>query len=501
MPSCEYLLGIDVGTEGCKALLFNVEGKSVARSSSRYSVVVSESSWAEQDPLFWWEGVRESIKEVVTKARVSARDVACVSLTGQSPVLVAVDEKGKPMMNAIIWMDRRAVTEAKKLLRLTGLKEDPSMILPKILWLKEHRPKIFRETHKLLQATDFVGYQLTGRFATDPVTASTIHYDAEKQKYPLDVLSELQIPLEKLPNVLFPTESKETVSGEASRLTGLRAGTPVVLAGIDAYMALIGVNALQPGRACEITGTSTCIMVPSRKKIVDPEARVECSPFPSVPNLWILWGMMSSTGASLSWYRDNFVGGESFGEIDAEAAKIPPGSQGLIFLPYMMGERSPIWDTSARGVFAGLSLNHTRKHFARAILEGCAFGIRHNIDTIEELGGKITEIWSCGGAASSRIFGQIKADVLGKSIIIPKEIEAPALGAAIIGAVNIRVYKNLAQAAKNMVSAECTIPPQKSVHKKYEPFFRMYRDLYPPLKEFFRRYYSDQTAHKTKRET
>ncbi len=494
MPSREYLLGIDVGTEGCKALLFNIEGKSVARSYSRYAVVVPKSSWAEQDPLLWWEGVRSSVKEVVKKGRVSARDVACVCLTGQSPVVVAVDKKGNPMMNAIIWMDRRAVKEAKELLKLTGLKEDPSMILPKIMWLKKHRPKIFRETHKFLQATDFVGYRLTGKFATDPVTASTIHYDAEKRKYPLDVLSKLQIPPEKLPNVLLPTKSKETVSGEASRLTGLRIGTPVVLAGVDAYMALIGVNALQPGRACEITGTSTCIMVPSRKKIVDPEARVECSPFPSVPNLWILWGMMSSTGASLSWYRDNFGGRESFSEIDIEAAEIPPGSQGLIFLPYMMGERNPISDTSARGVFAGLSLNHTRKHFARAILEGCAFGIRHNLETIEELGGKITEIWSCGGAASSRIFGQIKADVLGKSIIIPKEIEAPALGSAIIGAVNIRIYKNLAQAAKSMVSAECTIAPQKSIQEKYERFFRKYKDLYPPLKEYFRRYYQNQTS-------
>ena len=501
MPSCEYLLGIDVGTEGCKSLLFNFKGKSVARSYSEYSVVVPESSWAEQDPLLWWESVRGSIREVVKKARVSAGDVVCVSLTGQSPVMVGVDEKGKPMMNAIIWMDRRAVKEAKKLLKLTGLKEDPSMILPKIMWLKEHRPNIFRQTHKLLQATDFVGYQLTRKFATDPVTASTIHYDAEKRKYPLNVLRELQIPLEKLPNVHFPTESNDTVSEEASRLTGLRVGTPVVLAGIDAYMALIGVNALQPGRACEITGTSTCIMVPSRKKIMDPEARIECSPFPSVPNLWILWGMMSSTGASLSWYRDNFGGRESFSEIDAEAAEVPPGSQGLIFLPYMMGERSPIWDASARGVFAGLSLNHTRKHFARGILEGCAFGIRHNLEAIEGLGGKITGMWSCGGAASSRIFGQIKADVLGKSIIIPKEIEAPALGSAIIGAVNIRVYKNLAQAAKSMVSTDCIIPTQKSVHEKYERFFRMYKDLYPPLKEFFRRYYKDQTAHKTKRET
>jgi len=498
MPSSQYLLGVDVGTEGCKALLFNTEGKSLARSYNRYPVIVPEPSWAEQDPLLWWDGVRKSIREVLKKAHVSVENIVCVSLTGQSPVLVAVDGRGKPMMNAIIWMDRRAVEETKRIMEVTGLKEDPSMMLPKIMWVKEHRRNIFRKTHRFLQATDFVGYRLTGKFATDPLTASTIHFDTKKGKWPYETLSKLEIPVEKLPNVLFPTKSAETVSKEASRQTGLREGTPVVLAGIDAYMATVGVNALEPGHVCEITGTSTCIMVPSYQKIRDPETRVVCSPFPLVPDLWITWGIMSSTGASLRWYHDNLSCKESYSELDAEAAEIPPGSDGLIFLPYLMGERSPIWDTSARGVFAGLSLNHTHQHFARAILEGCAFGIRHNLEIIGELGGEINEIWSCGGAAKSRIFGQIKADILGKPIIIPKEIEAPALGSIIIGAVNVGIYKNLTKAAESMVRAKYTIAPQESMHKKYGRFYRMYKDLYLSLKEYFKRYGGDQVGREAK---
>jgi xylulokinase len=500
LPLNEYLLGIDIGTERCKALLFSLKGRRVAYSHDEYSVDVQRPSWAEQDPLVWWEAVRHTIKEVIKKADISAEDVDCVSLTGQSPVLVCVDKRGKPLTKAIIWMDRRAVDETRRLLKETGLKEDPSMILPKIMWLREHMPSTFAEAYKFLQATDFVGHLLTGGFATDPVTASTIHYDAERQEYPEELLCKLKVPLEKLPNVLFPTNSAEVVSGEASRLTGLKKGTPVVLAGIDAYMAMIGVNALEPGHACEITGTSTCIMVPSSQKIVDAKGRIECSPFPSVADLWILWGMMSSTGASLNWYRDTFAQNESFEEIDSEASDTPAGSSGLIFLPYMMGERSPIWDSSARGVFAGLSLNHTRNHFVRAILEGCAFGIRHNLETIEDLSGKITEIWSCGGAANSRIFGQIKADVLGKSMIIPREIEAPALGAAIVGALNIKAYKSLSQAGKNMVSARCVIAPHESAHEKYKRFYAMYRDLYEALKRYFNRYYADQPASKYWRE-
>lgn len=492
MSSEKHVLSIDVGTEGCKTILFNAKGRSLSRSYQKYPIIIPESSWAEQDPLLWWDAVRKGIKDILKKTRYSAEEIACVSITGQSPVLVAIDKHGIPLMNAIIWMDRRAVDETKKIERITGLKEDPSMMLPKIMWVKNRRPQVFQKIWRFLQSTDFVGYRLTNRFATDWLTAGTLHYDVQEAKWPCETLERLDIPAEKLPDVIRPTDIAGGVSKEASEQTGLCRETPVVLTGIDAYMATVGVNALEPRRICEITGSSTCLMVPSDHEITDPERRVRCSEFPIVPGLWIAWGIMSSTGAALRWFRENFGREkESYRSLDREAAKAPPGSDRLIFLPYMMGERSPIWDTSARGVFVGFSMNHTRKHFVRAILEGCAFGIRHNLETIEKLGGEVDQIWSCGGAANSRVFGQIKADVIGKSVIIPREIEAPALGAAMLGTVAVKVHKDLKEASRAMIRAKCRINPRKTSHIRYNLLFQMYKDVYQRLKGYFKRYHSN----------
>jgi len=493
VSSEKRVLSIDVGTESCKTILFNAEGGSLARSYQKYPIVIPESSWAEQNPLLWWDAVRKGVRDVLRKSQCSAEEIACVSVTGQSPVLVAVDKQGIPLMNAIIWMDRRAIDETNKIKGVTGLKEDPSMMLPKIMWVKNRRPQVFRRAWKFLQSTDFVGYRLTNRFATDWLTAGTLHFDVKEGKWPCETLESLDIPAEKLPDVIGPTYVAGIVSKEGSEQTGLSMETPVVLTGIDAYMATVGVNALAPGRICEITGSSTCIMVPSGHEIRDPERRVRCSEFPIVPDLWIVWGIMSSTGAALRWFRENFSREkDSYPSLDREAAKAPPGSDRLIFLPYMMGERSPIWDTSARGVFVGFSMNHTRKHFIRAILEGCAFGIRHNLETIERLGGKVDQIWSCGGAANSRIFGQIKADVIGKSVIIPREIEAPALGAAMLGTVAVKLHKDLKEASRSMIRAKCKINPRKASHKIYDLQFQMYKDAYLRLKGYFKRYHSSR---------
>ncbi|MCK4478209.1 xylulokinase [Candidatus Bathyarchaeota archaeon] len=495
MSSSPYLMGIDIGTEGCKAILFNAKGKSLARSYQEYPIIVPEPSWAEQDPHLWWNAVRKTVSDITKKVNVHPGQIECVSLAGQSPVLVPVDKRGNPLMNAIIWMDRRAVRQTRTITRIVGITEDPSMILPKIIWVKEQHPQVFRKAHKFLQSTDFIEYKLTGNFVTNWLNAITCHFDVSEDRWSETVLNQLEIPIQKLPDVFRPTEIVGTVTEQASRETGLKKGTPVAAGGIDAYMAMIGVNALRTGCACEITGSSTCLMIPSNRKVSDPEGRVKCEPFPMLPNFWVTWGVMSSTGASLKWFRDTFgYPSESYEDLDVEAAKAPPGSQRLIFLPYMMGERSPIWNPTARGVLVGLSLNHSRKHVVRAILEGCAFGIRHNLETIEGLGAEINEIRSCGGAARSRIFGQIKADVTGKPIIIPEEIEATALGAAIVGAVGVRVYGDIKEASENMIKVKSRINPKKTSHKKYTSSFQMYKDAYLYLKEYFKRYYSPKNV-------
>jgi xylulokinase len=490
MSQSPCFLGVDVGTERCKAILFNDKGESLARAHASYRVEVPTPSWAEQSPETWWTAVRKTVSTVLRTKRASESDVTCVGVTGQSPVVVPVDKDGNPLMNALIWMDRRAIKEAREMAEATGLADDASKSLPKTLWIKKQRPHEFLGAHKLLQATDFIEYKLTGRFVTDWFNASTFHYDTDRHAWPEKLFNDLGISTDKLPSVSRPGEAIGTVTEWAARDTGLKKGTPVATGGIDAYMALIGINALTPGSVCEVTGSSTCLLAPSSHRVTDREGRVHCEKFPLLPNFWITWATMSTTGASLKWFRDNFGRTrESYKDMDLEAEKTPVGSGGLIFLPYLMGERSPIWDTNARGVFLGFSLNNSRSQFARAILEGCAFGIRHNLETMNGLGININEIRSCGGAAASRVFSQIKADIIGKPIIIPREIEAPALGAAIIAAISVKTYPDLRTAARKMVHTESRIDTQKPLKEKYDHCFEMYKEAYLHLKEYFERYY------------
>ena len=494
MSPSDCLLGIDIGTEGCKAIVFSLRGESLARSYKQYSITIPQPTWAEQDPQQWWKAVRKSVAEVVKRTSNKGGEISSVSVSGQSPVLLPVDRRGNALMNALIWMDRRAVAQSKRMAQTVGITDDASLNLPKAIWVRENRTHIFHETYKFLQTTDFIEFKLTGNFVTDWLNAGTFHFDYRRHEWPTGLLDRLKIPVEKLPKVLRSSEIVGSVTEVAARETGLKKGTPVAAGGIDAYLAMMGVNALTVGSTCEITGSSTCLMVPSRREIPDPEKRVQCEKFPLLPNFWITWGTMSSTGASLRWFRDKIESKASYQDLDAEAEKAPPGSGGLIFLPYLMGERSPIWDTYARGVFIGLSLNHSRKHLIRAMLEGCAFGIRHNLEIVEQLGAKVDEIRSCGGAAKSRVFGQIKADVTGKPVVILQEIEASALGAAILASVGAGFHPNLRKAAENMAHTEYKISPRKDLFKKYDFSFRMYKDAYLHLKKYFKRYYSSENA-------
>ena len=483
------VLGIDVGTEGCKAIAFDLEGKSLARSYQRYSVDIPQPSWAEQDPLSWWRAVKKCVANVVNQIH-DREQILCLAVSGQSPVLIPVDKHGNALLNALIWMDRRAVKQSETIEKKTGINDDASMNLPKAMWIKENRPQIFEKTYKFLQASDFIEFKLTDNFVTDWLNAGTFHFDHRKHNWPTELLDVLDVPSEKLPTVVPPARIIGTVTGSAARETGLKKGTPVVAGGIDAYLAILGVNALTVGETCEITGSSTCLMVPSEREVSDPKNRVQSERFPLLPNLWMTWGTLSSTGASYKWFREIIDPEISYYELDSIAEKAPLGSNNLIFLPYLMGERSPIWDPYARGVFIGLSLSHHREHMARAILEGCAFGIRHNLEIIEKSGAKVNKLRSCGGAARSKFFGQIKADVTGKIVVVPVETEASALGAAILAAVGIRAYKNIREAARNMTHAECLIEPREDLFKHYSSSFQMYKSAYISLKKYFKRYYS-----------
>jgi len=476
-----YVLAVDLGTSGCKVALVDPEGRALAKAARKYEVVCPDAVSAEQDPLTWWSAFCEATREVLSWGFDPA-NVAALAISGQAPVVVPVDETGSPLHNALLWMDRRAARQAEKLTHVLGGRPDPSSALAKMLWFEEERPSIFERTAKFLQASDFLAFRLTGRFATDKFTAMTAFFDPVKWAWP-DFMEELGI-LDKLPEVLEPGSAVGNVSAEAAKETGLSEGTLVVAGSIDAYLAVLGSGALDPGSACDVTGTSTCLMVTHSEFVVDPKGRVFCAPH-FLDGLTIVSGVMSTTGASLEWFT-RLLGRGGLDELTSEASNVPAGADGLIFLPYLAGERSPIWDPLARGALVGLTLGHGRGHVFRALLEGCALGLRHVLEAVEEIGVSVRELRACGGGSRNDLWCQIKADVTGKPILAVEEAEASLMGAAMLASVGGGLHRGLREAASSMVRVARAFYPRSELREAYDRLFELYKRSYQGLKDVFR---------------
>jgi xylulokinase len=489
-----YFLGLDVGTTACKAGLYDSEGRILAKSVAEYSVEVPRHGWAEQPADIWWEKAKLVIGRVLDKAGISGESVAAVAVSGQSPTVVPVDRAGRPLYNAILWMDRRAVEEARDIERVSGVPEDPFLALPKILWFKRNLPEVYRNTFKFLQATDYVTFKLSGVFATDWYNASTAHYSVERGSYDTKLLESLGIDASLLPDVYMPGTPVSQVCEEASRETGLSTKTLVVMGTIDAYAGLVGCGGVEDGIACDITGASTCILVSSAKKVQASGIFVEKH---FVDGLWVISAIMSTTGASLKWFRENFAQLEKIieeltqGSIDAydlltaEAQQAPPGAGGLVFLPYLAGERSPIWDPYARGVLFGISLQHKRSNVIRAILEGSSFAARHNLDLLKELGIEIKRYIVSGGASKSDFWNQLKADIIGQRVERLRDPDTSVIGAAVLASVGSGYFKTFSDACSSMVHTEREFNPRIELKDFYDKLFLVYVELYKRVKELY----------------
>ena len=485
------VLAVDIGTSGCKLALIDPHGKILAKTLTRYKVIRPDPICAEQDPLTWWKAFKQGLSKLLRISKENPSKIRAIGISGQSPVIFPVDANGEPLYNALLWMDRRALSQAKKLAKIFGIREDPSNSLAKILWFKEEKPQVFDKAFKFLQASDYLAFKLTGRFVTDKFTAMTSFFNPSDWKYPKQV-EELGIPVEKFPSVLEPGSPIGYVSKQISKEAGLSESTLVVAGSIDAYLAVLGSGAIKPGSACDITGTSTCLMITSSKAVSDPKDRIFCTSH-FLKDLFIVSGILSTTGGSINWFLEEFgsneileaskTGGDPFELLISRASGIPPGAEGLIFLPYLAGERSPIWDPFAKGAIIGLTLKHGKGHVIRAILEGCAFGLRHVLETAEELGVQVDEIRACGGASKSDLLCQIKADVVGKPILTLQEPDASLTGAAILAFVGGGIYKDLREAAESIVKVKRIFAPKDELRGKYDPLFRLYKRSYDVLKD------------------
>lgn len=502
-PVPPYVIGIDSGTVSLRTGIFNIEGTPIAFATKEYPVFHLRPGWAEQESNDWWEAAILTTKECLSESKVNPEDIIGISVDGTSCTVVPVKENGEALRRALLWMDVRAHEQAErvtktnhKVLKYVGNQESPEWMIPKAMWLKENEPEVFKKADKIIESTDYLMFRLTGKWTASRCNATCKwNYTTIEGGYPLSLLEQLGIPelVSKWPPEVIPMGEKvgELIPDAAKELN-LIPGIPIAEGGIDAYAGMIGLKVVKPEELGLILGSSTCHMAVSPVPVYGTGV---WGPYPDaiIGGSWILEGGQVSTGSIIKWFRDNFAheelieakekGIDSYKILDSMADKIKPGSEGLIFLDYFQGNRSPWRDPLARGVLWGMSLKHTKAHIFRAIMEGTAYGTRHIIENLAKGGLKIKSISACGGGAKSKLWLQIHADVLNIPVYLTEVSEATTLGAAICAAVAGGAYKTLSVAAERMVRITRRIEPLKENHEIYTFYFNKYCETYPRLKD------------------
>jgi len=501
----DYLLGIDIGTTACKTVLFDIRGRLIARASKEYPVHYPRPTWAEQNADRWWNAAKVTVKEVLKKARRPAENIAGIGVDSQREAAVPLDAQGRKLANSLIWIDRRTVPQAEKISRLlpsrkiietTGVPIDYLYSAAKILWIKEERSKVFRKTKCFLFAKDYIVYKLTGEQATDYSLASrTMLFDIKKREWSEEICDTLGIPIALLPRPVDSSEVVGEISLKASMSTGLKKGIPVVSGGGDRPCEAIGGGVTEPGYVNIGTGTATVMTTPLLKPKVDMKGRIDCCCH-VIPDMWEYEIPILTTGASLRWFRDNFgyeeieksrkTGVDPYVYLDSLAEKVEAGSDGLFYYPYPMGAKSPKFNTIARAVFFGVTLTHTKAHFARSILEGIAFQYAETVELIEGLGIRVKGASIVGGEARSQLWNQIKADALARPIKQPEVEDAAALGSAILSSLGAEIYDTVKTAVKNMVRTRRNYRPREKEKRTYSSFYEKYKKIYEEFEDGYK---------------
>jgi xylulokinase len=469
MTASGLLLGIDVGTTATKAALFDLAGRPQAMAALSYPLAANGAS-VEQDPADWWRATCHVLASVL--AEINPHQLLAVCVGGQGPTVVAVDDSLQPVARALTWLDWRARPEAQRLSERAGRPLPPHAFIAKVSWLRQAAAGRYQMARWFCQAWDFVAMQLTGTPAAS-TSAGIAPWSAEWIE-----ISEVEA--DKFPPLVTMSARLGQVTPQAARATGLPAGLPVIGGISDYFEGLIGSGAVATGLACDHGGTSqsfnVCWDAPLQGQ------GIFCTPS-FVAGHWYLGGPVSTTGKALAWWCTDVLGGApEDGILLAEAEAVPAGSERLIFLPYLAGERAPLWDPAARGVFYGLGLGHRRAHLTRAVLEAVAYALRHLVEHIEAAGAVVREIRACGGQARSEAWCRIKADVTGRPVALPEFGEAGVLGAAIIAALGVGAVDSYAAAASQMVRQRQVIEPDPARHAHYQDLYRLYRDLYAALR-------------------
>jgi len=489
-----FVLGIDVSTTATKAVLIDEAGQVRAIGVSEYDFATPQPLWSEQDPGLWWTAAQVAIRAVLAAPGVGAGDIAAIGLTGQMHGAVLLDQADAVLRPAILWNDQRTGREcelirqavgARRLIEITGNDALPGFTAPKLVWVREHEPEVWARLAHVLLPKDYVRLCLTGDHAIDAADgAGTILFDLARRTWSPEVVAALEIDPAWLPPVFEGPSITGVVSVAAAEATGLRPGTPVVAGGGDQAANGVGVGVVAPGTMALSLGTSGVVFAPTDRPIVDPLGRVHAFCH-ALPGRWHFMSVMLSAAGSLRWFRDTLAPGVEFGDLAGSAADVPAGAAGLLFLPYLSGERSPHPDPLARGAFVGLTLAHDRRHLTRAVLEGVAFGLRDGLDLMRLAGLPApTQIRASGGGTASPLWRQILADVLDAEIATVNTTEGAAYGAGLLAAVGAGWYRDVDAATSALVRATPTAQPGPDT-ARYAELHAIYRELYPALAPTF----------------
>jgi xylulokinase len=504
-----YFMGIDIGTTSARAIVIEGEtGRVIAGATSEYPLYTPQPLWAEQDPIDWWFGTVEAVRGALQKGREilgTAFEVTAIGLSGQMHGVVLLNDEGKVLGPSLIWCDGRSqvqcdyITETVGAERLIELTANPALVgfsAPKLLWLREHRPEQYNRATNFLLPKDFIRYKLTGEFATEVSDASgTLLFDVANRRWSEWMLRLLEIDGSLLPSVYESFEISGQISAEAATATGLKAGTPVVGGGGDQAAGAIGNGIVRPGLVSSTIGSSGVVFAYADQPVRDPAGRVHtfCH---AVPEAWHVMGVTQGAGLSFRWFRDEVAGPlereaaeklniDFYDVLTEQATNAPPGCDGLIFLPYLMGERTPILDPQARGVWFGLTAAHKREHLVRSVLEGVAYSLQDCLAILLEMGLPVTEIRASGGGGKSALWRKIQADVFGREVVTVNASEGPAYGATLLAGVGAGFWPSVQAACDATIAVTSQTTPDPSASAIYRRYYPIYGEIYQRLKSLY----------------
>ncbi len=501
-----YVIGVDCGTSGTKTVLFDESGKVIASKTIEYPMYQPKNGYAEQDPADWANAMINTIKAVMSQSGVSKDDVKGVGISGQMHGLVMLDQDGNVLRKSIIWCDQRTANEVeemnkklgeKKLIEITANPALTGWTAAKILWVKNNEPEIYEKCAHILLPKDYLRFILTGEFATEVSDASGMQLlNVPNRCWSDEVLSALEIDKSLLGKVYESCEVTGEVTARMAELTGLKAGTIVVGGAGDNAAAAVGTGVVEDGKAFTTIGTSGVVFAHTSSISIDPKGRVHtcCA---AVPNSWHVMGVTQGAGLSLKWFRDNFcnaeketaslMGVDEYYLMDKEAETVPVGANRLLYLPYLMGERTPHLDPDARGVFFGLSAMHTKKDMLRAVLEGVSYSLRDCVEVFREMNISVSDMMACGGGGTSPLWRSMLADLYNCPVKTVASKEGPALGVALLATVGAGIYSSVPEACKAVIKTDKTQEPIAENVPEYERYYQLYREIYPALKASYKK--------------